>query len=375
MIARTNEDFLRQLTAVHLQWFAAEDEGRTEEPTEHKIQKAREEGKVAKSQDVTSSIVLLFSVITLWLVSSYLFETLIEMTSFFVMQSTEIDVVTDATVFPAFYGYFIRLALPIAAVAFVAAVMGNVVQVGFLFTTKPITPDVQKITPKFGKFFKRALFSSEALFNLAKSLGKVLIIGVLAFLNVRAEIGRITNLVYAPFLESLSTIADIAFRILVEAAVIFLALSVFDYLFQRKQHMESLKMTRQEVKEERKTYEGDPLVKSRLRQRMRDILQSNMVRNVEQADVVVTNPTHFAVAMEYRRESMNAPTVTAKGQDNIALRIREVAAEHEVPVIENKPLARALYSEVEIGDEIPEKYYEAVVAVLKQVYTMSGRSA
>jgi flagellar biosynthetic protein FlhB len=375
VIARTNEDFLRQLTAVHLQWFAAEDEGRTEEPTEHKIQKAREEGKVAKSQDVTSSIVLLFSVITLWLVSSYLFETLIEMTSFFVMQSTEIDVVTDATVFPAFYGYFIRLALPIAAVAFVAAVMGNVVQVGFLFTTKPITPDVQKITPKFGKFFKRALFSSEALFNLAKSLGKVLIIGVLAFLNVRAEIGRITNLVYAPFLESLSTIADIAFRILVEAAVIFLALSVFDYLFQRKQHMESLKMTRQEVKEERKTYEGDPLVKSRLRQRMRDILQSNMVRNVEQADVVVTNPTHFAVAMEYRRESMNAPTVTAKGQDNIALRIREVAAEHEVPVIENKPLARALYSEVEIGDEIPEKYYEAVVAVLKQVYTMSGRSA
>lgn len=369
-----DEEFLGQLDSVHIQWFAAEDEGRTEEPSEHKIEKAREEGKVAKSQDVTSSVILLFSVITLWIISSYLFDTMIEMTSFFVVQSTEIDITTDSQIFPAFYGYFIRLTLPIAAVAFVAAVAGNIIQVGFLFTTKPITPDVQKITPKFGKFFKRALMSTEAIYNLFKSMGKVIIIGVVAFLNVRAQIRRITNLVYAPFLESLATIADLAFRILAEAAVIFLVLSIFDYLFQRKQHMEQLKMTRQEVKEERKTYEGDPLVKSRLRQRMREILQGNMVRNVEHADVVVTNPTHFAVAMEYRRESMTAPTVTAKGQDRIAVRIREMATEHEVPIIENKPLARALFSEVEIGDEIPEKYYEAVVAVLKQVYTMTGRS-
>lgn len=370
-----DEELLAQLADVHLQWFAAEDEGRTEEPSEHKIQKAREEGKVAKSQDVTSSVVLLFSVITLWIVSRFLFNTMIEMTSFFVTQSTEIDVATNAQIVPAFYAYFIRLTLPIAAVAFIAAIAGNVVQVGFLFTTKPITPDIQKVTPKFGKFFKRSFLSTEALYNLFKSMGKVIIIAVVAFFNVNAELGRITNLVYAPFLESLATISNLAFRILVQASVIFLALSIFDYLFQRKQHMEQLKMTRQEVKEERKTYEGDPLVKSRLRQRMREILQGNMVRNVEHADVVVTNPTHFAVAMEYRRESMAAPTVTAKGQDRIAQRIREVAGDHDVPVIENKPLARALYAEVEIGDEIPEKYYEAVVAVLKQVYTMTGNSA
>jgi flagellar biosynthetic protein FlhB len=164
-----------------------------------------------------------------------------------------------------------------------------------------------------------------------------------------------------------------AFTILVEAAVIMLVLSIFDYMFQRRQHREQLKMTKQEVKEERKTYEGDPQIKSRLRERMRELASRNQMQNVPNADVVVTNPTHYAVAMEYKRMQMAAPTVTAKGADNIALRIREMAQESEVPVIENRPLARALYSEVEIGDEIPEKYYEAVVAVLKQVYRMTGK--
>jgi flagellar biosynthetic protein FlhB len=132
-------------------------------------------------------------------------------------------------------------------------------------------------------------------------------------------------------------------------------------------------MTRQEVKEERKTYEGDPLVKSRLRQRMQELLGRNMLRNVPQADVVVTNPTHFAVAMEYDRLTMEAPTVTAKGQDHLAQRIREIAAESRVPLVENRPLARALYSQVEIGDQIPETFYEATVIVLKQVYEMTGK--
>ena len=364
----------QQLAVMHLQWFAAEDEGRTEDPTEHKIRKAREEGKVAKSQDVTGAIVLLFSVLGLGLLANHILEVAREMVQFFISQATAIDVTSDARAFVAFYQFFVRLTVPIGAIAFVAAFMGGYLQVGPLFSLKPITPDFNRIAPNFAKFFKKAFASAEAGFNLAKSLGKIVIIALVAFFNIRAQIGRMVNLVHRPFLQSLSLVAGIAFSILIQVAVILLVLSLFDYMFQRRQHIESIKMTKQEVKEERKTFEGDPLIKSRLRQRMQEILSRNMVQNVPKADVVVTNLTHFAVALEYNRLSMPAPTVIAKGQDAIAQRIREVAQENNVPVMENKPLARALYSEVEIGDVIPEKFFEAVVAVLKEVYRIGGRT-
>lgn len=360
--------------AIHLQWFAAEDEGRTEDPTEHKIRKAREEGKVAKSQDVTGAIVLLFTVLGLGLLAGYILELAVEMVHYFLRQAVETDITSNGTPFIAFYSYFIRLTLPVGAIAFVAAVMGNYLQVGPLFTLKPITPDFKRIAPNFSKFFKRAFASAEAGFNLAKALGKIAIIAAVAFINIRAQVGRLANLVHRPFLQALSLVAGIAFSLLVQVAVILLLLSLFDYLFQRRQHIESIKMTREEVKEERKTFEGDPLIKSRLRQRMQEILSRNMVQNVPKADVVVTNPTHFAVALEYNRLSMPAPTVIAKGQDAVAQRIREVAQEHNIPVMENKPLARALYAEVEIGDVIPEKFFAALVAVLKEVYRMTGRT-
>ncbi|MFW5783355.1 MAG: flagellar biosynthesis protein FlhB [Spirochaetota bacterium] len=368
-----DESLASALEAMHLQWFAAEDEGRTEEPSEHKIRKAREDGKVAKSQDVTGSIILLFTVIALLILGRYILNNSQEMLTYFLRRSTEVDLAGDATIMRAFYSYFIRLTWPIAVIAFAAAVLGNVVQVGFLFTTKTITPDFNRIAPRFGKFFQRALMSTEALFNLAKSMGKVLLIVVLGVVNVAFRIDEITATLNAPFLQSFSLITEIAFNMLLQSAILMLVLSIFDYLFQRHQHMESLKMTRQEVKEERRTFEGDPQIKSRMKQRMNELLNRNMLQNVPEADVVVTNPTHFAVAMEYNRLTMEAPTVVAKGQDNIAFRIREIAGESGVPIIENKPLARALYAEVEIGDTIPEKFYEAVVIVLKQVYKMTGK--
>ncbi len=369
----SNAELGAALAAMHLQWFAAEDEGRTEEPTEHKIQKAREDGKVAKSQDVSSAIVLLFSVVALLLLGRYLLSNSVEMVGYYFIQSTEIDITSDSTLGRSFLNYFIRLALPVAMVAAAAAILGNVVQVGFLFTTKTITPDFNRVAPKFGKFFKRALLSTEALFNMAKSMGKIALLGVLGFINIMIRIREIVTMVNAPLMQSVALVMDISFNVLFESALLLLFLSLFDYWFQRRQHRESLKMTRQEVKEERKTYEGDPLVKSRLRQRMQELLSRNMLRNVPQADVVITNPTHFAVAMEYNRLTMEAPTVIAKGQDNLALRIRGIAGDARVPIVENKPLARALYAEVEIGDPIPESFYEAMVIVLKQVYEMTGK--
>jgi flagellar biosynthetic protein FlhB len=359
------------LAKMHLQWFAAEDEGRTEEPTEHKIRKAREEGKVAKSPEVASAIVLLAALITLAFFGPYYVRTLRGMMIFFLSRSGQAENLIEAGLFGAFLMYFLKLALPLFAVCFVAAIAGNVIQFGFLFSVKPITPDLGKVLPNISRFIQRAVLSTEALFNLAKSIFKVAVIGLIAYLNIRSEFGRIVHMAHTPFLQAASAVAGIAFRIMLESAVFFLVLSFFDFLFQKHLHTESLKMTRQEVIEERKTYEGDPLVRSRLRQRMRELLRQNIPRAVPQADVVVTNPTHFAVALEYKREAMQAPTVTAKGQDSVAQHIKRLARENGVPVIEDKPLARELYAEVEVGDVIPMKFYDAVAAILRQVYALN----
>ena len=365
--------FGRQLDSFHLQWFAAEDEGRTEEPTEHKVQEARKEGKVAKSQDVSSSVVLLFSVLTIWIASEFLYNRMLDMVRFYFASAAEIDITTDTTAYNAFFGFFIPMVLPVVIVAFIAAFLGNVLQVGFLFSTKPITPDLSKAAPKVGKWFERSFASVEALYNFFKSLGKVIIIAALAYVNIRIRIGQFANLVNMPFRQGFAVVAGAAFSLVLQASIILLVVSIIDYFWSRRQHLEQLKMTKQEVKEERKQYEGDPQVKNRLRKRMQELLSQTMIQNVPQADVVVTNPTHFAVALQYDAVRMQAPVVVAKGADNIAFRIREVAEENGVPVFENRPLARALFAELEIGDEIPEQYYQALVTILKEVYRMKNK--
>ncbi len=367
------QETIATLQTIHLQWFAAEDEGRTEDPTEQKIRKSREDGKVAKSADVSSAIVLLFSVVALGIMGNYMLGHLLDMTRFYLSRAGDINAVESGVLLRAFFGYFIRVSLPLAAVAFVAAIFGNVVQFGFLFTVKPITPDLNRIAPKFGKWVQRSFMSTEALFNFARNTGKVLVIGVIAFTVISSRFDQLANLLRMPFLQAFGFVAQSVFVLLISAAITLLVLSLFDFLFQRSQHREQLKMTKQEVKEERKQFEGDPQVRSRLRQRMQEMMSRNVVQNVQQADVVVTNPTHFAVALKYDPETMGAPTVVAKGQDETAHRIRRIAGEAEVPVIENKPLARALHAEVEVGEQVPEKFYEALVIVLREVYRMTGK--
>ncbi|MBN2655464.1 MAG: flagellar biosynthesis protein FlhB [Spirochaetales bacterium] len=369
------DDYELLLPDMDLQWFAAEEEGRTEDPTEQKKKKAREDGKVAKTQELTASLVMLFPLVTIGILSGYMINQLAQMINYFLKNSTVIDVVGSGLPWRAFLSYFLKLTVPVWAIAYVSAFLGNVVQVGFKFTPKAIKPDFKKIKPDIINWAKKSLFSVEAMFNFAKSILKIVIIGVVAYLDVRKNGPQLANLTNIPLGESFGFVAGIAFGLAVKAALILMALSLPDYLFQRKQHLDSLKMTKHEVKEEHKQMEGDPLVKSRLRQRMQEILTSNMIQNVPQADVVVTNPTHFAVALEWNNETMVAPTVTAKGQDHIAFRIRDVAKEHNVPVIENKPLARGLYAAVEIGEQIPEEYWDIVSRVLAEVYRISGKMA
>ena len=365
---------LKESSIIDLQWFAPEDEGRTEDPTEYKLRKAREEGKVAKSADLTAAIVLIFCITALAAFGSSMVEGMRDMMVFFFSNSTEMDPVASPEAGMAALGYFMRIVLPIVSVAFVAAFAGNVFQVGLQFSAKPITPDPSKVLPRFGKWFQRSFMSAEAGFNLMKSIVKVLIIGGIVFLNIRMEFERIIGFISVTFLEAFSALSTIAFRIMLEAAIAMLAFAILDYRFQRKQHIDSLKMSKQEVKEERKMTEGDPLIKSRLRERMRDIMTRDMMRKIPEADVVITNPTHFAVVMQWDREKMQAPMVTAKGQDNMAFRIRAIATDNKVPIIENKPLARALYAEVEIGDFIPEQYYQAMAIILAEVYKMRGET-
>ncbi|MFP4362333.1 MAG: flagellar biosynthesis protein FlhB [Spirochaetia bacterium] len=361
--------------SMHLQWFAAEDEGRTEDPTEHKLRKSREEGKVAKSADLVGAIVLIFSISAMGLLASYILDTMIEMMQYFLRQTTILDTSTTGLLLPAFYNYFLRTTLPIIAVAFIAALLGNIFQVGFLFSTKPITPDLKRISPNFLKFFKKSFLSMEALFNFMKSIVKVIIIALVAYLNISGNIHKMTQLLTMPFLVGIAFIARLGFFIVIEAAIVMLILSIPDYLFQRMQHKESLKMSKQEIKEERKQQEGDPMVKSRMKERMRQLLSNNMMQKVPEADVVITNPTHYAIGLEYDQAKMVAPIVIAKGYDELAQRIKKVAKENDVPVIENKPLARALHAEVEIGDMVPEKYWKVTALVLKEVYEMKGKAA
>jgi flagellar biosynthetic protein FlhB len=357
--------------AIDLQWFAAEDEGRTEEPSEYKIRRAREEGRVAKSQELIGALVLFLPVMTLLFLAPSMLRTCVEMVRFFFLRAVELDPAKDRIISVVFLSYFVRLVLPIVVMAMAAAILANLVQTGFLFTTKPLTPDFTKIVPHFGRYFQRTLFSREGFFNFFKSIVKLGIIGLVAYFIILNNKDRLTNLQRVDLWLGISTVASLAARMLIISALLLLLLSIPDYMFQRWQYRESLKMTRQEVKEEQRTYDGDPYVRSRLRSRMREIMTRDMLQRVPQADVVITNPTHFAVALEYRLNAMEAPQVTAKGEDEIAFRIRRIAEQHGVPLVENKPLARALYANTEVGDIIPEAYYQLVADILIKVATIN----
>lgn len=353
---------------IDLQWFAAEDEGRTEEPSDYKLKKARDEGRIAKSQELCAAVVLLFTVVTLVILAPHIFRTLADVMVFFFTRCTEHDLFQKR-----FFGIFLmllaKLVLPIAGVGILAGVISNIAQNrGFLFTTKPIEPQFSKIIPKFGQYLKKTIFSFEGVFNIVKSLVKVFFVGVIAFIIIYSNLPIILQFINAAdVLHAVGKIASTAALILVSSAVLFLIISIPDYFVQKKQFIESMKMTKQEVKQEYKEMEGDPEVKSHLEQAQRQLLQRNIPKQVAKSDVVIANPTHFAVALLYDPKLADAPQIMAKGADAIAQRIKAIARENDVPIIENKPLARALYAETEVGDIIPNEYISAIVTIYTQI--------
>ena len=360
---------------IPLQWFADSDDedapGKTEQPTEHKLKRLREEGQVVKSQELVGAIGLILPGMLLLLMAPSMLRTCVEMVRFFFLRVTELDPTKDAIIVGNFFIYLRRLALPILAVAVISAIFSNLVQLGgWLFTTKPLVPNFSKALPKFSQYFKR-IFSTEGLFNLGKSLAKIIIIGAVSFMFIRADLNILLNLQKSDVYTGLIIVARIASRMLMVVAFLLLVLGIVDFFFQRWRFRERHKMTRYEQKEEFKMYEADPQVQSRIRSRFQDLLKQNIATAVPNADVVITNPTHFAVALRFDQNTMPGPMVVALGADAMAARIREIAQENEVPLVENKPLARALYSETSVGDIIPETHWNAVAVILSKVWRLN----
>jgi len=360
------------LTVPHLQWFADDDDmpGKTEEPTEHKLQELRKEGQVVKSQELIGALGLFLPALLLLFLAPSMLRTCVEMIRFFFTRVTELDPTKDAIIAGVFFRYLLRLAAPILAVALFSAIFSNVVQIGFLFTTKPITPDFSRVMPKIGQFFRR-IFSIDGIFNFGKSILKMAIIGTVSYILIRADLEKLLNLQKVDLWLGFTTVAWIAIKMLIIASLLMLLIAIPDYMFQRWRFRERNKMTRYEIKKEVKEYEGDQQIQDRIRRRFRDLLRQNISVAVPKADVVITNPTHLAVALQFDAGKMAGPTVVAMGADEIAARIREIAEENEVPLVENKPLAWALYRETDVNQIIPLKYWNMVATILSKVWYLN----
>lgn len=362
------------LPRISLQFFA--DEGdKTEEATPKKRQDVRRKGQVAKSQELVSGVVLLIAFIALKVFGFSLYQKIVELTEKVFneyMQNTEniftingiILLLVEMTL------WFLQAMLPIFALIMLMGVMSNLVQVGFMFTVESIKPKFKNLNPINGV---KNLFSLRSVAEFfTKSMLKVILVMIIAYVTIKDKVSDIITIMDLNVLSIGTYIMEITIDLGIRIAAVLLIFSVADFIFQRRKFRKDIRMTKQEVKEEYKQTEGNPQIKSKIKQKQRQMSMARMMQQVPKADVVITNPTHFAVAIEYDPDKNDAPIVIAKGQDYVALRIKEVARENHIEIVENKPLARALYAEVEIGEAIPEEFYQAVAEVLAYVYSLKA---
>lgn len=347
---------------------------KTEEPTARRLQEARDKGDIAKSMEIPSALVLLCSILTLYGGSGFFMEQFSRMLRYYLTNLTAISLTVGDMTRLTLEGmrFSLTIAGPVMLVVLTAGLLANVGQFGFLFSTEKLIPKLSKIDPIQG--FAR-LFSLQMLANTIKSLLKVAIIGYVAFLEIIRTLPGINPLMDQEPLRIAAFIGNVSFRIFLKAALILIVLAFFDYAFQRWEFMKKMRMTKQELKEEAKQTEGDPHVKGRIRSIQMEMARRRMMEEVPKADVVITNPTRLAIALRYDGLSMHAPKVVAKGAGAIAHRIKEVAREHGVPLVENKPLAQALFKQVRIDDYVPENLFQAVAEVLAYVYSLKRKPA
>lgn len=344
---------------------------KTEQPTGKKLDEAKKKG-VPHSRDMTSTVTLIASILALSSTGGFMFSTL-KRTMGEILGSMGTYQVTESgvqTLLIKSFTVILSVIVPFMLVVIVSGLVATTLQVGFSFNSERITFDLEKLSPL--KNYKK-LFNKDSLVEMAKSLIKIFIVGYMAYRILRDEMDTIVYLVESDISGILEFVSHIAFKIVLHTCGVMFILAVLDLAFIKWRFIQNLKMTKQEVKDENKQSEGDPAVKGKIRQMQFQQAQRRLRTVIPTADVIVTNPTHFAVALKYDREKMAAPMVIAKGMDNLAQQIKLLARESNVMLVENRFLARELYAQVKEGEEIPEALYAAVAEVLAYVYSLKGK--
>ena len=351
----------------------AEDLGeKTEDPTPRRLQKMREDGKVAKSTDLASALVLVAVIILLWIFTGPTLDRLGEMVGYTLETAGASGDVGTAPLLRSVSEITLLVLAPLLVAAWLAAYVSHVLQVGFLISPKPIEPNLNKLNPIQG--IKR-IIGIQTLVKGGLDIGKTVIaLGVAGIVSWRMHdtLGVLPEAALGP---AFAMIGDLVVELAIVIVIALLVLAILDYFFQRWKHVKDHRMTKDEVRRDFKDADGDPIFKQRRRQMAQQISMQRMAAAVPTADVIVTNPEHISVAIKYEEGSMHAPQVVALGVDQVALRIRRIAAEHGIPIVERKPLARLLHRTVKTGDFIPPDSYAAVAEVLAYVYRMNGQAA
>ena len=348
----------------------ADDMEKTEEPTPKKIEDAKKEGNVPKSQDLVSFITLIVAIGATFALFMFMSHRIFNLYHYY--SSLMGKEITKELVFQIglhSLKELVLIVIPLSLTVAISGVVANVMQFGFIFTTKPLEPNFSKIDPikGFGK-----LFSLKKLLDGLKTTLKVAVVFVVAFYFLVDFTKELQSAVLFDLKSQFMWLLDKAMVLIAVMIILFLVFAVIDLMLVRYQYFKDLRMSKQEIKDEYKQMEGDPQVKARIKKLQMEMAQKRMMNDIPSADVVITNPTHYAVALRYDKEKENAPRVIAKGMDHLALKIKEIAREHMIQVVENPPLARELYKSCEIDDTIPETLFKAVAEVLAFVYKARG---
>ncbi|MEK6795605.1 MAG: flagellar biosynthesis protein FlhB [Spirochaetota bacterium] len=363
-----------------LSLFAADDEGRTEQPSDRKRRRAREEeGRVVNSIEINQTLSLGAGVAAIVLLLPYCITQVREYTVKTLSGIGKADAVITTQNYQSLFMDMgmvtFKVLGPLLIVPLIIGLLSNLAQTRFLFTSKNIKFDLKRIAFSWSNFKQRVFFSKQNIMNLAKIAFKIVVITVFTVMTITSHYRELIATLKISPAQSALLLGQISLDLMIKVLVFLAVISVIDYIFQQRQYIDSLKMTKAEVKEEMKELEGDPAVKGRIREMMHKLAFRNMYKSIPEADVIITNPTHFACALKYEAAAMQAPQLVAKGADAVALRIRQIAEENGVSIIENRELARHLYYNVEINEYIPEQLYNVVSLILAKVYRMRDERA
>lgn len=356
---------------INLQLFAEE---KTETATPKRRREAREKGQVAKSRELITAVLLLLTFMTLRIFANSIIINLTELITLFLSFPVNVDnaikIEDLVNIYLKCLWVFAKVMTPILFISALAAITLNYLQVGFMFTLKPLVPKFNKLNPIEG--FKN-IVSKRAFIELAKSILKIGIVGYIIYSYLKNNFLIIPELLAMDMEATAVFIGNTIINTGIRVAAVLIVISIFDYGFQFWEFEKNLKMSKQEIKEEYKMTEGNPQIKSKIREKQRQMSLRRMMTEVPKADVIITNPTHFAIAVKYDSTKAEAPIVLAKGKDIIAQKIKEIAKDNNIPTVENKPLAQSLYKAVEIGDMVPAELYKAVAEVLAFVYSLKNK--